>query len=160
MRLFRPQSAGLAVLLAALAFALPVHAQTPAAAAAPTISPAPQQAENPNGDWDSANADRQQFREEMERIRKQHDDLQNASDALLDKCLNASGDKAAECEKEKQDIVQRRTKLRARVHALHEKMEAARKARMARMKQRIEDRMNKTMSGSGMGPARIEAPAP
>ena len=118
--------AGLSVLAFMLAATLPAYAQQDRAGAPPP----PQQMGGPGqgpGEWTNDNVNRQQFREEMERIRKEHEEIEADEDKLLDKCVNVSSAQAAQCQQEKQALHERREKLHERMHALHEKMEAERK---------------------------------
>jgi hypothetical protein len=79
----------------------------------------------PGGGWSNEKFERQEFREEMEKIRHEHEELEAARDKLLDQCVNVTGDKAADCEKQKQALHDWHDRLHDRLRLLHEKMEAA-----------------------------------
>jgi len=101
-----------------LAAAVPAFAQTGPA------SPPP---ENGAGGWAGEKFERQEFREEMEQIRKEHEELEAARDRLRDKCEHAGNQQAAECEKERQALHEWHDRLHERMRVLHEKIEAERK---------------------------------
>ena len=63
----------------------------------------------------------------MAQIRKEHEEVEAAQDKLMDKCVNTSGTQAETCNKERQELHDRRDKLRERARILHEKMKAAHK---------------------------------
>jgi hypothetical protein len=92
--------------------------------APPQSGPGPRAESN---EWGDEKFERQEFREEMESIRKDHEDLERARDKLLDKCVNAKGDQVAACEKDKQALHEWHDRLHARLMALREKIAAARK---------------------------------
>ena len=104
---------GLAVLVLSLALSLPAFAQK-------TPSTSPQQ-HTTNGSG-ANNSDQNGFRRDIEQIRKEHDDIETAIDALLDKCINVTTQQAEECQKEKAALHERRAKLNDRRQALHDKM--------------------------------------
>jgi hypothetical protein len=90
----------------------------------------PPQANSPgpreeHSDWSNEKFERQEFREEMEKIRKEHEDLESARDKLLDQCVNATGAQATDCERQKQALHEWHDRLHERMRALRDKMEAA-----------------------------------
>jgi ElaB/YqjD/DUF883 family membrane-anchored ribosome-binding protein len=109
--------------MVALSVAVPAGAQTKSAP--PQATPTGQPAQEAPGGWDDETFEHQEFREEMARIRKEHEDLEAARDKLLDKCVNVSREQAEECNKERQELRERQAALHERTHAFHEKMRAA-----------------------------------
>jgi septal ring factor EnvC (AmiA/AmiB activator) len=121
------QRIGFALVALSLVLCFPVYAQQNNNS---SVLPMNNNAMEPNqSEWNSENFNRQSFREEMEQIRREHEELEEATDQLMEKCMNANGPQMADCQQERQALHERREKLHERMHALHEKMEAARSER-------------------------------
>jgi hypothetical protein len=114
---------------------LPVHAQIPGSTS-PSTSSAPTPPANANagprqehGDWKNEKFERQEFREEMEKIRKEHEELESARDKLLDQCGGGKQNlDPAECEKQRQMLHDWHDRLHERMRVLREKMDEMRRA--------------------------------
>jgi hypothetical protein len=119
----------LALVFALCALALPAVAQNAAAPQQPAMN-GPVASPPPSGGWGDEAFERQELREEMEQIRKEHEELEVQTDALIDKCVKP-GAAADSCEKEKLSLKDRRLKLHDRRQALRDKIEAEHKERAA-----------------------------
>jgi len=100
----------------------------------PSVSPPMNGAGSPTADrdpdvWANESFERQNYREEMEQIRKEHEEIENARDRLMDRCVNVGTTQAEQCKVERQALHERQEKLHERMKALHEKMETERKER-------------------------------
>jgi len=139
---------GAAVFALSLAATLPTFAQS-----AGSSQPMPMQ--NRAGPReDQGGFERQEFREEMEQIRKEHGELEAARDQLREKCEHAAGAAVAQCEQERQELRERHERLHERMKALHEKMEAMRKERQERMEfRRSENSAPPSIGGATQPPA-------
>ncbi|MDR3448295.1 MAG: hypothetical protein P4M15_00830 [Alphaproteobacteria bacterium] len=125
--MIRPLSRRLALTAAAFSFALCLSAQaqnnTPESAP-PQIAGA---GEHQDGERGQENLDRQDLREEIEQVRKEHDDVEAARDKLWDECVKSRDKSVDACQQEKMGLDERREKLHVRAVALHEKLEGVRK---------------------------------
>jgi chromosome segregation ATPase len=113
-----PHPVSIAVLMLALMLNAPARAQTTEAGPRENHS-----------DWSNEKFERQEFREEMGQIRKEHEELEGARDKFQSQCANANGQQAAECDQQRQALHEWHDKLHDRTHALREKMEASHRAR-------------------------------
>jgi hypothetical protein len=129
---------GLSVLALSLAFSLPAYAQD--GGTQPSSPPAT--GTQPMMGMEHKGPMHPEFREDMEKMRGEQEDLDIARDKLLDRCMFTSKELAPSCTKEKEDLRMRSDKLRENRKAMHEKMETMRKERtemMERNHERMED---------------------
>lgn len=70
--------------------------------------------------------ERQEIREEMLKIRAEHEELDDECDQIKIHCLNAKGQDHSECRKKWNSLHQRQEALHERMKNLHEKILAAR----------------------------------
>ncbi len=108
---------GLTVLAFSLALGLPAHAQNMGNEPPPPPPPGE----------DHRGFEHPEFREEMEKVHKEHEEIEAARDRLMEKCVNVSKEQAAVCRKEKEALHERAEKLHERMKAFHDKREAERK---------------------------------
>ena len=85
-------------------------------------------AESDHGGWGNESFEKQEFREEMEQIRKEHEDIVMTRDKLKEQCEHATGAEAQNCEAQKAELHARMEKLHERKRNLHEKMQAEHQA--------------------------------
>ena len=77
--------------------------------------------------WDDEAFERRAFREEMEQIRKEHEDIESERDKWRARCKNVTSEtETTACAAQKEELRLRQEELHARLHELHEKMKAAR----------------------------------
>jgi len=114
---------GMTVLAMSLALSFPAIAQTN------NNVPPPANAggEGDHGGWGNEGFEHQEFREEMEQIRKEHEDIEAARDRLKEQCEHTGGQQAQACEGQRKELHERVERLHERRRVLHEKIEAARK---------------------------------
>lgn len=98
------------------------------------------------------------FHEEMEQLRKEHEELDAAREKLMDKCMNAPKAEAASCKEERKALHEKAEKLHERMKAMHEKMEAMHKEHFEHRKEMMEQHENKAAPTGEEKPAAPEAP--
>jgi hypothetical protein len=77
-------------------------------------------------DWKNEKFERQELREEMEQIRRDHEDLESARDSFMEKC-GGKEPPPPDCELQKQALHDRHEQLHERTLALREKIQSARR---------------------------------